>query len=82
MHPITFVMTGLFCALLYLRYRSRQRKATPNTRKQRLKTVKILLTALAAWMVVHYSLQHTLAKMDGTDQEPSYLERAAAFFSK
>jgi fumarate reductase subunit D len=82
MQPITILMMGLFFAVLYLRYRSRQRKATRSPRQQQLRTVKFLLAALAMWMAVHYSLQHTLAKMDGTDQEPSFLERAVSFISK
>lgn len=82
MQPITVLMMGLFFAVLYLRYRGRQRNAARSNRQQQLKTVKILLAALAAWMAVHYSLQHTLAKMDGTDQEPSFLERVVSFWSK
>ena len=82
MHPVTFLMMGLFCAVLYMRYRRRQRKAARSPRQQQLRTVKFLLAALAAWMAVHYSLQHTLGKMDGTNQEPSFLERAVSFWSK
>ncbi|HTW67503.1 MAG TPA: hypothetical protein VME17_22950 [Bryobacteraceae bacterium] len=82
MHPITFVIMGLFFALLYLRYRRRQRKTTRSPRQQQLRTVKFLLAALVAGMAVHYSLQHTLAKMDGSGEGPSLVERLAALFSK
>lgn len=82
MHPITILMMGLLFALLCLRYRSRQRKTARTPRQRQLKTVTFLLAALAAWMLVHYSIQHTLAKMDGTEQEPSFMERAVSFWSK
>ena len=82
MQPITVLMMGLFFALLYLRYRGRQRNPQRSSRRQQLKTVKILLAALVAWMAVHYSLQHTLAQMDGKDPEPSVLERVVSFWSK
>lgn len=82
MQPVTILGLGLFFAVLYLRYRGRQRNAACSSRQQQLKTVKILLAALVAWLAVHYSLQHTLAKMDGTDQEPSFVERAVSFWSK
>jgi fumarate reductase subunit D len=82
MHPMTILMMGLFFAILYLRYRSRQRKTARTPRQQQLRMVKFLLAALVVWMAAHYSIQHTLAKMDGTDQEPSFLERAVSFWSK
>ena len=67
MQPITILTVGLFFAVLYLRYRGRQRNAARGTRPQQLKTVKIGPAALVAWMAVHYSLEHTLAKMNATD---------------
>lgn len=82
MQPFTMAMMALFAALLCLRYRSRQRKAARSTRQQQLRTVKFLLAALAAWLAVHDSLQHTLAKMDGAGQKPSFVERAVSFWSK
>jgi heme/copper-type cytochrome/quinol oxidase subunit 2 len=82
MHPVTYLLVGLFFAILYLRYRSRRRKTTRTPRQQQLRTVTLLLAALAVWMVAHYSIQHALAKMDGTDQEPSFLDRAVSFWSK
>ncbi len=82
MHPTTFLLVGLFFALLYLRYRRRQRNAARSPRQQQLRTLMLLLAALAVWMAAHYSVQHTLAKMDGTEQDPSFLERAASFWSK
>jgi fumarate reductase subunit D len=82
MHPITILLMGLFCAILYLRYRRRQRKATRTPRQQQLRTVTFLLAALFLWMAAHYSIQHTLSKMDGTEQEPSFLERVVAYWAK
>jgi hypothetical protein len=84
--PITLVTAGIFFAVLYLRYRSRppsQSKDGPRrTRKQQLKTAKILFAALLAWLAIHYSLQHTIAKMDGADHDPSVMERLVSLLSK
>ena len=40
---------------------------------------QIFIAPTVAWLAIHYSLQHTLAKMDGADTEPSYLERAVTW---
>ena len=80
--PITFITAGIFFVVLFLRYRNRARKAPTRTGRQRFKVAKLLLTALAVWMAINYSLQHTLAKMDGTDQDPTLLERLVTFVSK
>jgi len=80
--PITIVTAGLFFVVLFLRYRSRPENGSPRSRQQRLKTAKVLLAALLAWMTVSYSLQHTLGKMVGADPEPSLMERVVAFLSK
>jgi hypothetical protein len=45
-------------------------------------TAKVLLIALAVWLMVSFKLQHTLAKLDGTHSEPQLLERIASFFSR
>ena len=80
--PITLVTAAIFFVVLFLRYRSRPRNGASRTNGQKLKTAKILLAALVAWMAIHYSLQHTLAKMDGSDPEPSFMERIVSFLSK
>jgi hypothetical protein len=80
--PITLITAGIFFVVLYLRYKSWPKNGPPRTRKQQLKTAKFLFAAILAWLAIHYSLQHTIAKMDGADQEPSFVERAVALFSK
>jgi hypothetical protein len=80
--PITVITAGIFFVVLYLRYKSRPKDAPRRTRRQQLKTAKLLFAAILGWLAIHYSLQHTMAKMDGADQEPSLIERAVAFLSK
>jgi hypothetical protein len=80
--PITIVTAGIFFVVLLLRYRSQPRNGPRRPRQQKLKVAKVLLLALLAWMTVSYSLQHTLGKMDGTDHEPSLMERVVSFLSK
>jgi len=79
--PITLLTATLVLAVLYVRYKSRP-KVPRSTHQRHLKIVKLLLAALAVWMAARYSLQHALAKMDGTDQEPSFIERAVTYLSK
>jgi hypothetical protein len=80
--PITLLTAGMFFVVLWLRFRSRPKNAPRRGKQQQLKTVKVLLAALLAWMAVSYSLRHTLGKMDGTDQEPSLMEHIVSFLSK
>lgn len=80
--PITLLTAGIFFAILYLRFRGRPKDGPRRTRQQQFKTAKILFAALLAWMAIRYSLQHTLAKMDGTDQAPSFMERVVSIVSK
>jgi len=80
--PITLLTAGLFFVVLYVRFKSRPKDGPRRTRQQQLKTAKLLFAALVAWLAIQYSLRHTLAKMDGTDQEPSLVERAVSFLSK
>jgi hypothetical protein len=82
MQLITFFCLVLFFAVLYSRYRNRPKNAPPRTRKQQLKTAKVLFAAFIVWMAVRYSLLHSLAKMDGVDQAPSLMERVVSFFAK
>ena len=80
--PITLVTAGVFFAVLFLRYRSRAKDRPRRTSKQQLKTVKLLFAALLVWLAVSFSLRHTLAKMDGADYEPSFIERVVKYLSK
>jgi heme/copper-type cytochrome/quinol oxidase subunit 2 len=80
--PITIVTAGIFFLVLFFRYRGQPKNAPPRKRSQRLKLVKVLFAAILAWLAIHYSLQHTLARMDGADPEPSMMERLVSFLSK
>ena len=80
--PITLVTAGIFFVVLYLRYRSQPKDGPRRTKQQKLKTAKVLIAAILAWLAIHYSLEHTIAKMDGADQEPSTMERIVSFLSK
>ncbi len=80
MQPITLITAGIFFVVLYLRYQNRP-KDGPRRKQQMGKLVKVLLAAIVAWMAVSYSMQHTIGKMDGTDHEPSFMERAVSFLS-
>jgi len=80
--PITLVTTGAFFVVLYFRYKSRPKNGPPRTKKQQFKTAKLLFAAIVAWLAIHYSLQHSIAQIDGNDQEPSFMERVVAFLSK
>ncbi len=82
MQPITVITAGIFFVVLFLRYRNRSKTGPKSTRQQKLKVAKLLITALAVWMAVSYSLQHTLAKMDGTDHDPTLMERLVALVAK
>jgi len=86
LQPITLITAGIFLAMLYLRFRSQKltqpKDAPRRTRQQKLKFAKLLFGALAAWMAIHYSLQHTIAKIDGADTEPSMMERLVSFLNK
>ena len=80
--PITLLCLGLCFLVLYLRYRSQPKNQPRRSVKQKLKTAKVLLVALLAWMTVSFALQHQLAQMDGADHEPSLMERVVHFLSK
>jgi len=82
MQTITLVTAGIFFAVLYFRYRSRPKDGPRRTRRQQFKIARILLAAIVAWLTIHYSLAHTIAKMDGVDHEPSLAERLVSFLSK
>ena len=78
--PITLLGAGLCLTVLFLRYRSRPKDSPRRSPKQRLKTAKILLAALVAWMGIYYTLQHMIGNLDQAPaQEPSLMERVVLF---
>ena len=78
--PITLLGAGLCFTVLYLRYRSRPKDSPRRSAKQKLKTAKILLAALVAWMGLYYTLQHMIGNLDNAPaQEPSLLERVVTY---
>jgi len=81
MQPITLITAGIFFVVLYLRYQNRPKDGPPRTKQQKGKLAKVLLAAIVAWMAVSYSLQHTMGQIDGTDHEPSFMERVVSFLS-
>jgi len=81
--PITLLGAGLCLAVLFLKYRSRPKDKPPRTTKQKLKTAKLLLAGLVAWMGIYYSLQHMIGNLDGAaPSEPSMMERIVSYLSK
>jgi hypothetical protein len=82
MQPITLLSAGLFLAVLWFRFQSRPKDTPRSSRQHKLKLTKVLVAALLAWIAIRYSLQHTLAKIDGDDQEPTTMERVVTFLSK
>lgn len=78
--PITLLGAGLCFTALYFKYKSRPKDAPRPSAKQKLKTAKILLAALVAWMGLYYTLQHMIGNLDGAPaQGPSLLERTVNF---
>ena len=80
--PVTLLGAGLCFAVLFLRYRSQPKDRPRRSPQQKVKTAKVLLAAFLAWMTLSYTLQHMIGKMDGTDREPSLIERVVRFLSK
>ena len=81
--PITLLGAGLCLGVLFLRYRSEPKDSPRRSPKQKLKTAKVLLAGLVAWMALYYTLQHMIGNLDGVaPQEPSLLERIVSYFSK
>jgi amino acid transporter len=78
--PITLLGAGLCLIVLFLRYRSRPKDSPRRSPKQKLKTAKILLAAVVAWMGLYYTLQHMIGNLDqAAAQEPSLMERVVLF---
>ena len=80
--PVTLLGAGLSIVVLFLRYRTQRKDRPRRSRQQKLKTAKILGAALLAWLTLNYSLQHMIAKIDGTEHEPSLMERIVFLLSK
>lgn len=81
MQPITLITAGIFFVVLYLRYQNRPKDGPRRGKTQKGKLVKVLLAAMVAWIAISYSMQHTIAKIDGADHEPSFMERVVSFLS-
>jgi hypothetical protein len=81
MQPITLITAGIFFVVLYLRFQNRPKDGPRRGKQRKGKLVKVLLAAIVAWMAVSYSMRHTMAKMDGDDQEPTFMERVVSFLS-
>lgn len=82
MQPITIVGVVLCFVVLYLRYKSQGARAGRSTGKQRLKTGKMLVSALLVLMAIGYALRRLDSNLDGENPEPSLMERVVAFLSK
>lgn len=81
--PITLLGAGLCLGVLFLRYRSQPKDSPRRSPKQKLKTAKVLLAGLVAWMALYYTLQHMIGNLDGVaPQEPSLMERIVSYLSK
>jgi hypothetical protein len=81
--PITLLGAGLCLSVLFLRYRSRPKDCPRRSTKQKIKTAKILLAALVAWMGIYYTLQHMIGNLDGAVvQESSLMERIVSYLLK
>jgi len=81
MQPITIITAGIFFVVLYLRYQNRPKDGPRPSKQRKGKLVKVLIAAIVAWMAVSYSLQHTMGQIDGTDHDPSFMERVVSFLS-
>jgi hypothetical protein len=78
--PITLLGAGLCLTVLFLRYRSRPKDSPRRSPKQKLKTAKVLLAGVVAWMGLYYTLQHMIGNLDQAPaQEPSLMERIVLF---
>ena len=82
MQLITVLGMGLCFAVLYLRYQNQSKNRTRVTKPGNLRTVKILVGAVLAWLTLSFTLRHMIGKIDGADHEPSTIERVVSYFSR
>ncbi|HLJ48475.1 MAG TPA: hypothetical protein VKU01_20815 [Bryobacteraceae bacterium] len=82
MQLITVLGVALCFGVLYMRYQNQSRNRAQVTKPGNLRTVKILIGALLAWLTLSFTLRHMIGKLDGADHEPSSLERVVSYFSK
>jgi hypothetical protein len=81
--PVTLLGAGLCFGVLYLRYRSQPKDGPRRSPRQKLKTAKVLLAAVVAWLALSFTLQHMIGRLDGAaTPEPSLLERIVSYLSK
>jgi peptidoglycan biosynthesis protein MviN/MurJ (putative lipid II flippase) len=81
--PVTLLGACLCLGVLWLRYRSQPKDRPRRSREQILKTAKVVLAAVVAWMALSYSLQHMIFNLDGAAApEPSLMERIVLYLSK
>ncbi len=81
--PVTLLGAGICFVVLYLRYRSQPKDHPRRTPQQKIKTAKLLVGALLAWMILSFTLQHMINKLDNApDREPSLVERVVFFLGK
>ncbi len=88
MQPVTIIGAALCLSAIWLRYKIEARKAATDapprtrTRKQQLKTAKLLFGVLIAFMGINYALQRLNHNLSGSDPDPSLLERIVVFLDK
>jgi hypothetical protein len=78
---ITILGLAVCLGMLYLRAKSAKTRPASST-KRRLKTARVLLIALAVWLVVSFNLQHLNRALDGRlAGDPSTWERIVRFLA-
>jgi hypothetical protein len=89
--PIMLLGAAFSIGLIIFRYKIEQaRKAAlgipaqtkTRTRKQQLKTAKVLFGALIAFMAISYALQRLNHNLSGSNPEPSLMERIVLFLDE
>ena len=81
MQFITLIGLAVCLGVIFLRAKAAKGRATADTRT-RLKTAKILLVALLAWLVISFKLQHLNHALSGEPVEPpTTWERVVTFLA-
>jgi len=81
--PVTILGAALCIAVLFLRYKASVNQPERRTRKQKLKTAKLLFAALLAWLAISLELRrldHSLTH--STAYEMSTWDRIVEMLSK